>query len=297
MFDKMFKNLYKEKMNDPEQAGERGKNTKVIETFTRHGKPGKKPDGMSADFILPEGLKEIKEKGKGETDLQYYMITGSNGVKRARETGKAYSEGINETEAIEIINKEGKEGTKLSEFGVYAMSDLDPFKNAGTIMKPFNVEADELIKEGKLKPEEKEGYSIGKFLKVPDEKFIEQGVPTPREIAANMAHRLSSGVKMSDRIFKDLEIKVNNFTHAPNSECLLKYVIKNNGKSGLDDIAEIGGTFKPGENVDFIIERDGQGNLKPIKINFRGKEYDFDMDEFNKLIEEYNEKKQQEKKQ
>jgi hypothetical protein len=284
-------------MNDPEQAGERGKNTKVIETFTRHGKPGKTPEGMSADFILPEGLEEIKEKGKGEKDLQYYMIAGSNSVKRARETGKAYSEGVNETEAIEIINKEGKDGTKLSEFGVYAMSDLDPFKDAAKILKPILDEGKKLIEEQKLTNQELEGWAIAKFLKVPDEKFKEQDVPTPREVAARMAHRLSSGVKMSDKIFKDLEMKVNNFTHSPNPECLLKYVIKNNGKSGLDDIAEIGGTFKPGENVDFIIERDGQGNLKPIKINFRGKEYDFDMDEFNKLIEEYNEKKQQEKKQ
>ncbi|MBI4779140.1 hypothetical protein HY797_01650, partial [Candidatus Falkowbacteria bacterium] len=154
-----------------------------------------------------------------------------------------------------------------------------------------------LIEEKKLKSEELEGWAIAKFLQTPDEKFIEQGVPLLREVAARMAHRLSTSLRMSEKIFKNLEMKVNNFTHGPNAECLLKYVIKNNGKSGFNDVAEIGGAFKTGENVDFIIERDETGLLKPIKINLRGQEYDFDMEEFNKLREEYNEKKQQEKKQ
>lgn len=298
MFKEMFKSLYKEQVNDPEQAGERGKNTKVTETFTRHAKPGKTPEGMSADFILPEGLEEIKQKGRGETEPKYYMmIAGSKGVKRARQTGQSYAEGVNEAGAVEIINKEGKEGSKLSEFGVYAMSDLDPFKDVGKIMKPILDEGKKLIEEKKLKSEELEGWAIAKFLQTPDEKFIEQGVPLPREVAARMAHRLSTGLRMSEKIFKNLEMKVNNFTHGPNAECLLKYVIKNNGKSGFNDVAEIGGAFKTGENVDFIIERDETGLLKPIKINLRGQEYDFDMEEFNKLREEYNEKKQQEKKQ
>jgi len=219
------------------------------------------------------------------------MITGSKGVKRARQTGEAYSEGINETETVEIINQEGKDGSKLSEFGVYAMSNLDPFKDAGKIMTPILAEGKKLIAENKLKNEELEGWAVAKFLQMPDEKLKEQGVPTIREVAARMAHRLNSGVKMSDKIFKDLEMKVNNFTHGPNPECLLKYVIKNNDKSGFADISEIGGAFKPGENVDFVIERDATGALKPIIINFRGRQYDFDMDEFNKLLEEYKEKK------
>ena len=287
----MFKEIFKGFMNDPEQAGERGKNTKVIETFTRHGKPEKTPEGMSADSILPEGLEEMRQRGKNETEPKYYMITGSKSVQRARQTGEAIAEGINETDAIEIINKEGKEGSKLSEFGVYAMSDLDPFKDAGKILAPINAEAKKMVEEKKLKPEEMEGWAIAKFLQVPAEKFKEQNVPTPREVAARMAHRLSSGVKMSDKLFKDLEMKVNNITHGPNAECLLKYVIRNDKKSGFNDVAEIGGAFKPGENVDFNIERAENGALKPIKINLRGREYDFDMDEFNKLLEEYKEKK------
>ena len=57
----MFKDVFKGFMNDPEQAGERGKNTKVIETFTRHGVPKKFPEGhpkagMSEDIITSEGF-------------------------------------------------------------------------------------------------------------------------------------------------------------------------------------------------------------------------------------------------
>ena len=79
------------------------------------------------------------------------MITGSKSVQRARQTGEALAEGINETDVIEIINKEGKEGSKLSEFGVYAMSDLDPFKDAGKILAPINAEAQKLVDEKKIK--------------------------------------------------------------------------------------------------------------------------------------------------
>ena len=69
----MFKDVFKGFMNDPEQAGERGKNTKVIETFTRHGVPKKFPEGhpkagMSEDIITSEGLEEMRQRGKNETE-------------------------------------------------------------------------------------------------------------------------------------------------------------------------------------------------------------------------------------
>jgi hypothetical protein len=287
-FIERYKETFRNDQEKSPEERERGHNTHVDFTFTRHGTPGKTPEGMSADFILPEGLEQVREVGKKEK-AEYVLVTGSSNVKRARETGKSYMEGVNESGLTEIINKKGSE--KTAEFGVYAIADLNAIKDVSKVYKPLLDEGKKLIAEGKLQKEELEGYASGKYLQVPEEKFKEQGVATLKETAMEMAHHLSSGIKMSGRLFEGIEVKVNNFTHGPRTECLLKFVLKQKDKTGFDDVKEIGGPVKPGESIDFFIERDEKGELKPIKIKFRGEEYDFDMDKFNQLVEEYQEKK------
>lgn len=88
------------------------------------------------DKITPEGLEEIKRVGE-EEKMPYVLVTGSRGVQRARETGQAYMQGIDEENMAEIINREGAEGSKLKEFGVYAMSELDPWAGAAKLLTPI----------------------------------------------------------------------------------------------------------------------------------------------------------------
>jgi len=270
------------------EGKERGKNTHVTFSFTRHEKPTKDPDsGMSMDQILPEGLDRAKATGTAE-DNEYLLVMGSRKVKRARQTGQSYVEGVNETGLAEVINKEGAKGSKIAEFGIYAMSDLDPVQDAGKILKPILAEGKKLIADGKLEASDLEAWAINHYVKTPDADFEAAGVPTPRQTATELAHRLESGMNMSKRLFENLDTKVNNFTHGPKLECLLKYVLKKeDGSVGVQDLDEIGGSFKPGESMDFDIQRDEHGELKPLTVQFRGETYEVDMETLKQLQDEY----------
>jgi len=270
----------------PENAERRGRNVALTFTFTRHEKPGKTPEGMSADFILPDGLDRMRETGKSE-GAEYIMVAGSRDVKRARQTGEAYMQGLNEAGMVELINRDGVEGSKAREFGVYAMDDLNPVANVGKVLQLILAEGKKLVHEGQLDAGKLEGWAIARYLETPDETFRAQGVTTVRETAARIAHRLIAGTRMASRLYADMDTKVNNFTHGPNLECLLKHVIVIDGKTGFDHVSEIGGYFAPGESINFDIQTDEQGNLKPLKIKFRDKEYDVDTDILKTLADEY----------
>lgn len=276
-------------LRSPEER-EQGKDTRVRFAFTRHEKPLKRPDGLSADVVLPEGIERARDVGQTE-DAEYLLVMGSRGVNRARETGQAYMQGVSEAGLSGIINKEGSEGSKLHEYGVYAFSDLDPIQDISKVMKPIFAEGKELIAEGKLAPDKLEAWGTARFMELPDSFLSEQGVSTKYKTASELAHRLQSGVNMSGKLYRDLDVKVNNFTHSPKPECLLQYILQKDGKTGFTSLDEIGGVVAPGEQVEFIVERDGRGELKPIKINFRGETFDCDMEAFHGLVDEYREHK------
>ena len=288
---------------------EQGRGTQVTFSFTRHEKPGKTPEGMSADYILPEGLDNAKYRGRKEADAHFLLVTGSKNVKRARQTAKAYMAGVDETyigelnaairkvrevnenNFTEIINKDGSEGTTLHEYGVYAMPDLDPVWDVGKVLKPILAKGKKLVDEGSLPASDLEKWAIGQYMEQPDEVFTEQGVDTPRETAAEMAHRLLSGVRMSGKLYSGLDVKVNNFTHGPKIECLLTQVIRDRKELGHHiSVGELRGALSPGESVDFDIRRDDDGNLLPIEALVRGQRYPVDSWQLAQLITEYRER-------
>ncbi len=277
------------------EGKERGKNTHIVFSFTRHEKPGKTPEGMSADFILPEGLEKMKNTGREEQCAQYIIVFGSKGVNRARETGRAYITGVQEDGEAEVINKEGVEGSKLKEFGVYVSEELDPVKNAGNALKPILAEGKKKVEAGELQAGELEGWAIARFMELSDEEFRKLGVPNPQETAERLAHRLMSGIKMSKRLVEGIDTKVNNFTHGPNLECLLKFLIVQDGLVGYDDLSEIGGAFAPGGSINFDIRRDENGELKPVTVEFRGQRYEIDMAALKNMAEAYKTRREEEK--
>ncbi|PIT87052.1 MAG: hypothetical protein COU31_05205 [Candidatus Magasanikbacteria bacterium CG10_big_fil_rev_8_21_14_0_10_40_10] len=291
MSETNFLTKYKKKY-ESEKAG-RGENTQVIVSLTRHEDPLKTPEGMSSDKITDEGLKKAKKTGQKET-TPYILLYGSHSVKRARETGQAFAEGIDSNVDLEnmaeIINKKIKKGSKTiaGEFGVYAMPDLDPIGKLGVVLKPYLNEAQEKISRKELEESQKLTYAIQKFLDTPDKKFEEWNAETPRQAAARLAHYLNIvGIKQSGRLFSEFKLKAKSITHCPAIESLLKFVLKDKNKVGFKDLSEIGGATTPGESIDFDIQRDENGELKPITIKMRGKEMEMDMEKFNELLREY----------
>lgn len=301
------------KLREKAKQGEaRGRNVNLEFSFTRHGKPEKDPaTGMSRDVIIPEGLEAVRQKGRREEQERYIMVTGSSSVKRARQTGQSWRQGVTETGMADIINREGHREGGSKEFGVYLTKDLNIGEGSGEVLKPIvarkKEEGKQLVSTGKLKSEELQGWvegaAMAEYLDLPEEhlrnfKWKDKagnertGVVGPHDIARNIAHRLWTGIRMSDRLFEGMDTKINNFTHGTNPESLLKYVIKledkdGKEKTGFDKVEEIGGTLTPGESIDFDIKRDARGELKPITIKLRGKKYGIDMEALKKLVEEY----------
>lgn len=270
----------------PENERQRGRNVHFVFSFSRHEIPDKDESGMSMDKITAEGLTHAEEVGKGDTEMPFVMITGSKSAKRARETGSAYKKGLDANGLADVINKSADAGGV--EFGVYAFADQNPVAEAAKILKPILAEGKEYVKSGELKPEDLEAWAINRYMMTPDSEFKKAGVATPRETAMELAHRLGQGLQMSARLFEGLDTKVKNFTHGPKLEALLKFIlVQENGKVGFDDLNEIGGAFKPGEAMDFVIDRDEKGELKSIKVKFRGKEYAIKMSVVDRLIEDF----------
>lgn len=276
-----------------------GKNVAVNFSFTRHGIPEKDPETkMSLDKITAAGLAEAKKSGQEEI-AEYILVTGSKGypepkinkpVTRARQSGEAYIEGVSENGLSEVINNFGEKAyasmhgdtkTPALEFGVYALSDLNLDVDAQKTSKPIMGEGLELVEKKKMPKEQLESWVMNEYLKREDPAIIHRG-------ATEMAHRLMSGIKMSGRLFEGLDVKVNNFTHTPKTEMFLQRVLIVDGKTGFSDLSAIGGNIKPNESINFKIERDEQGELKPIVVTLRGQEYQIDMHKLAELNDEYN---------
>jgi len=64
--------------------------------------------------------------------------------------------------------------------------------------------------------------------------------------------------------------------------------------SGFQNLAEIGGALRFAEMIDFEIKTDNDGNTV-LKINFRGKNYDVDVNKLHQLALAFHDKQNNEK--
>lgn len=277
-----------EAFREAKQEGkEKGKNVNITFAFRRHEEPGKTPDGMSADFLTEAGVERAKAHGKKLAKDEYLMVAGSKGVERARKTGgHMLSSFRDEAGAAAIVNKEmsaerqeksGHGEMPPGDVAIYRSDDLDPVSN---LKKVFM--------EAKDKGAETLQAKIQYWLDNP-ERAVELGAGTPEDTAAEFAHRLNVGVKMSAKLFEGLDMRFENLTHGPKLEAFLQEVLVRDGKRGFKNLDEIGGSSSPGEEISFDITRDDKGELG-IKLRFRDNEYDIDMERFGELQELYAEK-------
>lgn len=273
------------------EGHERGKGVNIQFSFRRHQEPGKTLEGLSTDYLTEKGVAEAREMGTrldvGPDD--YFMIAGSKAVKRARETGGHMLGTFRDAEgAAAIINKElsadeqermGHGKIPPGDIIIYRSSDLDPVTGFGKI-------AQEAKAAGCVNIESRVQYWFDH-----PERAQALGIPTSREIASNMAHRLGIGVNMSAKLYEDTNVRMENLTHAPNPEAFLREVLlMRHGKRGFDKLEEIGGMFQPGENVDFEINRDPNGKLTIQGTFFRGAKFHIDEAELKMLQDEYMER-------
>lgn len=280
---------------------EYGKNIHAVLEFGRHETPGKTPEGMSADYLKPEGQESAKARGKLIVEEK---VGGYSSPKlRAQETIDLEMQSTDDS--VDVINrkledlknsdgedvlikKDQKEGNV---FRIKTKKELDTVQDFKNIMGDAKEWAQKEIDGGSKKGM----YElIVQFYLDNSDLCIEKGVITPREAAAEISARAYKELGMTERFYKDTNIRLTNITHGPKLEPFLQQVlIQDNGEKGFKSLEEIGGALNPGESFNFEVDIDENGK-KNVKLNLKGKAYEVDLEEIEKLYQEYKEKNKKE---
>ena len=127
------------------------------------------------------------------------------------------------------------------------------------------------------------------YLNMGDKRFDKESI-SPKEIAEGFAYMLNQNIKMSGKLYSGSKVDLIEGTHQVLPESLLKEVmiryVRGEKVIGFDSIKEIGGALGYAEPVDFKIKRDKKGDYD-VKLDFRGKEYEVDMNRLNQLANSY----------
>jgi hypothetical protein len=264
-----------------------GKNVHAVLEFLRHATPGKTPEGMPADFLTEGG--QAMAKGLGKQRPKEKKVGGySSPAKRAQETGDLYLD--NTDDSVEVINntmaktKANYPAQKQGNvFRMKTKQELAPVVDFAKIM---------LLAKAYAKAEKEAGSKLDDltltfqfYLDNPD--LCEQnGVDSPREAAASIAHRVATELGMTERFVEDTDVRLINVTYGPKLEPFLKEII------GFKKLEDIGGAVKEGENLQFVVDIDNDKNKKVILV-FRDKEYEMTPEQIktiSDLSQEYKKK-------
>lgn len=265
-----------------------GHNIEIIASFRRHFDPKKSPENLSLDELSDKGKAQAAELG---TNLTGKVKGYASPKERAQETIDIAFQ--NASESAVIINQkllDDKRQVKSREFNIRVKKELDTIPGIkNLVLKATELADKELTPEDKM---EKHDYIIQYYLDHPEEMTEPGG--SPREAAQDIASRVDLYRRMSDRLYDGSEVRLENVTHGPKLESFLKEVLLrlegDKVKKGFDNVMEIGGAFKPGENIEVVIKKDEAGQEKMILI-VRGQEYEIDSEEVKKLAEEYTERR------
>jgi len=276
------------KLERPAEKEDFGSNIKATLEFKRHQVPGKTPEGMSADFLTPEGQTAAAQDGE---KVEESAIKGYASPKlRAQETVDLMLQNVDDD--VRVINKttESLKGTgaekltnnqrETNEFNIKTKKELDATANFAKIMPLASAWADEQIKTGaKL---DKYSLVVQWYLDNP-EICKENGVLGGHETATEIAERVAVELGMTERFYNGSEVRLVNVTHGPKIEPFLQEIV------GFKNLEEIGGALQPGESIKFAVSIDGNKS-KAVKLLFRDKEYPVDEAQIKALAQEYRDK-------
>ncbi|MCI0618752.1 histidine phosphatase family protein [bacterium] len=130
------------------------------------------------------------------------------------------------------------------------------------------------------------------------EERPDQSTLSPHEVAEQLASLVEHYAELAKRLYSGSKIDWVLGTQQALPEALLKEVLlrtEDDTKiSGFQNLAEIGGALRFAEMIDFEIKTDNDGGVL-LKINFRGKKYDVDVDKLHQLAIVFRDKQNNEK--
>ncbi|TSC79329.1 MAG: Uncharacterized protein G01um101418_995 [Parcubacteria group bacterium Gr01-1014_18] len=125
------------------------------------------------------------------------------------------------------------------------------------------------------------------------EKRPDQSTLSPHEVAEQLASLVEHYAELAKRLYSGSKVDWILGTQQALPEALLKEVLlrTENDKqvAGFQNLAEIGGALRFAEMIDFEIKTDNNGEIV-LKINFRGKSYDVDVDKLQRLASAFRDK-------
>ncbi|MDP2684395.1 MAG: hypothetical protein Q8P20_05040 [bacterium] len=269
-----------------------GHDVEIIASFRRHFDPKKNPEGMSLDELSDKGRQQSADLGP---ELSGKIKGYSSPKERAQDTIDIAFQNVDEN--ADIINQrllEEEQTETGRQFNIRIKKELDTVPGVKDLILKAMKLADK-----ELKPDDemtKYDFIIQYYLDHPEE--ISEPGGTPHEAAQDIAARVDMYRRMSDRLYDGSEVRLENATHGPKLEPFLQQVmIRREGDKqirGFDNVMEIGGAFKPGENFETVIRKDEQGN-ETMFLQVRGQEYEIDMETVKTLAQEYKDRIKQQK--
>jgi len=274
-------NEWPDKQPDPESGNEiregYGKNVEVSAIFMRHG-----------EKALSE---ETGETGLTEKGQEMSKDFGRKLIKK--DAIKPYSSGTDRTiESVESAVNSSPTNHRLKlrirdDLGIGYNPKAPFFKNLFTQIRPgilganfsmlSSAEQDELLQ--KYQTLQHDSYLAHRQR--PDE-----GTQAPLELAAGIARRVKTYIKMADRINSGSKVDLLNGTHDLVIAAFLKEVIIRtvDGKEvkGFSSVKEIGGPIGYNESFTVRILTDEHGE-KEVVLLFRDQEFKIDMERLTEL--------------
>jgi len=267
-----FERLYseEEKRYNPNNEG-------IISVF-RHG--DKTPEGQ----LSPKGFEQAREKAETTERLGVIVKDYASPTQRAQDMGKEMSQTLADQELIYPDTEKTIKGEKYNS----RARDYLSFAEKGIKPQWLIENWKALSKQGSNKP-------LETYLSFNEER-PDQTTLSPKEMASRVGKVIYDQIRLIGRLKSGSEVNLVDASHSPTLDVFIASFLKNKIEQDPVDlegetlVEKMGGAFSVAEGFDIKVKTDEQRKLT-AKINFRGKEYEIDMNELKELSEFYKEDK------
>lgn len=256
-----------------------GRNVEIDAIFVRHGE--KETSTSNAETSLTsEGEQMARDFGAGLEEKDAIKPFSSD-TDRTIDTAKLAT-AASPTDKKMALRIRGELGMVYDKKGPF-VDEL--FKRKAEILgKDFKQVG---LEEQKRRMEEYDAFSHDFYLQNWD-KRPDPGTYSPVEEAAMVARRVDTFIRMADRLHSGSQVDLLSATHDYVLAAFLKEVMirEQGGTSvrGYESVKDIGGPLGYTESFNVKIRTNESGG-KAVKLVFRGKDYDMDMDRLQELVE------------
>jgi len=207
-------------------------------------------------------------------------------MKRTQDMAREMSENLVQKEVVNLDTGEPIKGEKYQSRVRNEFSWMVKGKTGQFMEKDWF----ELAKEYPEKPLE---VYLNFGEKRPDPDTL-----SPKEMASRVAKVLFDQIRMIGRLKPGSKVNLADASHTPVLDIFVLIAFKDQieqdpiNPEGKTLVEKMGGMFKTADGFEVKAKTDSEGNLS-AKVFFRGKKYNIDLNDFEKLANFYKEEKQE----